>query len=179
MTRHEQNLSRNMKTTDYTLAEIDDYIAVRKLVTRKEMRLAHEYEKSLEWRHMEKLHLLREDLNKDTDRKYYENNNLMAIGITGCIPGKAIRMNSNRHNRANIIYDDDKLPCVVNGIEIPKHLRRTLDLILKHGKNKQVSINLIMCDNSSNYHAAEVKYYRNISAIMAILGLPKKTDVSK
>ena len=36
MRRHEQNLSRNMKTTDYTLAEIDDYIAVRKLVTRKE-----------------------------------------------------------------------------------------------------------------------------------------------
>ena len=179
MTRHEKNLSRNMKTTDYSLAEIDDYIAVRKLVTRKEMRLAHEYEKTLEWRHMEKLHLLREDLNKDTDRKYYENNNLMAIGITGCIPGKAIRMNSNRHNRANIIYDDDKLPCVVNGIEIPKHLRRTLNLILSHGKNRQVSINLIMCDNSSKYTAAEVLYYKNRRTLMAIFGVTVKSEFSK
>ena len=62
MTRHEQNLSRNMKTTDYTLAEIDDYIAVRKLVTRKAIRLAHEYEKTLEWRFMDYLHNLRDDL---------------------------------------------------------------------------------------------------------------------
>ena len=158
-----------MKTTDFTLAEIDDYIAVRKYVTRKEMRLAHEYEKTLEWRHMEKLHLLREDLNKDTDRKYYENNNLMAIGITGCIPGKAIRMNSNRHNRAKIIYDDDNLPCDVNGIEIPKHLRRTLDLILTHGKNKQLSISLIMCAKGVCFKTAESKYYYDLKALSKLL----------
>ena len=179
MTRHEQNLSRNMKTTDYPLAEIDDYIAVRKYVTRKEIRLAHEYEKSLEWRHMEKLHALREDLNTDTSRKHYKNNNLMAIGITGYIPGKAIRMNSNRHHRANIIYDEDNLPCEVNSIEIPKHLRRTLDLILTHGKNRQVSINLIMCDNSSKYTAAEVLYYKNRRTLMAIFGVTVKSEFSK
>lgn len=168
-----------MKTTDYTLAEIDDYIAVRKLVTRKEMRLAHEYEKSLEWRHMEKLHLLREDLNKDTDRKHYENNNLMAIGITGCIPGKVIPMNSHHHNRANIIYDDDNLPCVVNGVEIPKHLRRTLDLILKHGKNKQVSISLIMCAKGVCFKTAESKYYYDLNALSKRLQMKNKKSFSK
>ncbi len=158
-----------MKTTDFTLAEIDDYIAVRKYVTRKEMRLAHEYEKSLEWRFMEKLHLLREDLNTDTRRKHYKNNNLMAIGITGYIPGKAIRMNSNHHHRANIIYDDDNLPCEVNSIEIPKHLRRTLDLILSHGKNRQVSISLIMCAKGVCFKTAESKYYYDLKALSKCL----------
>ena len=179
MTRHEQNLSRNMKTTDYTLAEIDDYIAVRKLVTRKEIRLAHEYEKSLEWRHMDKLHGLSDRLENERDRYFHAYNGVTAkdnIGDWTCA-NSASHWPSIEHE--HITKDDDGLPCMVNGIEIPKHLRRTLDLILTHGKNRQVSINLIMCDNSSNYHAAEVKYYRNISAIMAILGLPKKTDVSK
>ena len=179
MTRHEQNLSRNMKTTDYTLAEIDDYIAVRKLVTRKEIRLAHEYEKSLEWRHMDKLHGLSDRLENERDRYFHAYNGVTAkdnIGDWTCA-NSARSWPSIEHE--HITKDDDGLPCMVNGIEIPKHLRRTLDLILTHGKNRQVSINLIMCDNSSNYHAAEVKYYRNISAIMAILGLPKKTDVSK
>ena len=168
-----------MKTTDFTLAEIDDYIAVRKLVTRKAIRLAHEYEKTLEWRFMEKLHGLSERLEEERDRYFHSYNGVTAkenIGDWTCA-NSASRWPSIEHE--HITKDKDGLPCEVNGIEIPEHLRRTLDLILTHGKNKQVSINLIMCDNSSNYHAAEVKYYRNISALMAILGLPKKTDVSK
>ena len=179
MTRHEQNLSRNMKTTDYSLAEIDDYIAVRKLVTRKEMRLAHEYEKTLEWRHMEKLHDTGEQLSNKRERQFHEYNRISAKINIGCKPCANFTRGWQNIEHKHIVLDDNLLPCIVNGIEIPKQLRRTLDLILSHGKNRQVSINLIMCDNSSNYHAAEVKYYRNISAIMAILGLPKKTDVSK
>lgn len=171
-----------MKTTDFTLAEIDDYIAVRKLVTRKEMRLAHEYEKTLEWRHMEKLHALQERFVDDASAKYNQYCKIIHSDETSYIPGKAITKSTRGWQNIehdHIEYDDCGLPCKVNGIEIPEHLRRTLDLILSHGKNRQVSINLIMCDNSSNYQAAERKYDRNISAIMAIFGLSKKPDVCK
>ena len=170
MTRHEQNLSRNMKTTDYTLAEIDDYIAVRKLVTRKEMRLAHEYEKSLEWRHMDYLHNLRDDLSYHRSRMRCERKQELAVADNSFWINASTRHQTwLNHETEYISYDNDRLPCKVNGIDIPEHLRRTLDLILTHGKNRQVSINLIMCDNAMNYEAARKKYNRNRSDLLAIL----------
>ena len=168
-----------MKTTDYSLAEIDDYIAVRKLVTREEMRLADEYEKSLERRHMEKLHDTGEQLSKKRERQFHEYNRISAKINIGCKPCANFTRGWQNIEHKHIKLDDNLLPCVVNGIEIPKHLRRTLDLVLSHGKNRQVSINLIMCDNSSKYPAAERKYERNTNALMAILGISKKTDVGK
>ena len=168
-----------MKTTDFTLAEIDDYIAVRKLVTRKAIRLAHEYEKTLEWRHMEKLHDTGEQLSNKRERQFHEYNRISAKINIGCKPcAKSTRGWQNIEHK-HIILDDNLLPCVVNGIEIPKHLRRTLDLILSHGKNKQVSISLIMCAKGVCFKTAESKYYYDLKALSKLLRTKNKKSSPK
>ena len=169
-----------MKTTDYTLAEIDDYIAVRKLVTRKEMRLAHEYEKSLEWRHMDYLHNLRDDLNYHRARMRGKRKHELALADNSYWVNTCTKHQTWPNQEARfILKDKDGLPCVVNGIEIPEHLRRTLDLILTHGKNRQVSISLIMCAKGVCFKTAESKYYYDLKALSKRLQKKNKKSFPK
>ena len=169
-----------MKTTDYTLAEIDDYIAVRKLVTRKEMRLAHEYEKSLEWRHMDYLHNLRDDLSYHRARMRCERKQEVAVADNSFWINASTRHQTwLNHETEYISYDNDRLPCKVNGIDIPEHLRRTLDLILTHGKNRQVSISLIMCAKGVCFKTAESKYYYDLKALSKRLRKKNKKSFPK
>ena len=157
-----------MKTTDFTLAEIDDYIAVRKLVTRKEMRLAHEYEKTLEWRHMEKLHALREAFDNDRERKRFERGGSLAVGNTSFWQRTA-SSHPSRPRRIVIMRDSDKR-LYANGVEIPERLELVFELAIANlstpfrsrNKCRRIAIEAIMRKTGKGFNSAQSQFDRHI-----------------
>ena len=167
-----------MKTTDYRLAEIGEYRAVRRFVTRKEMRLSRDFEKSLEWRHMEKLHDYRIGLADAQGRMRTARGGPLAVADNSFWTGGCTQRTWLHSERRHILCDDSGLPCDVNGIDVPERLRKTLDLVLTHGRKRHFSIISIMCDNSMKYAAARQKYYRNIRELLLILGQKRQSRVT-
>ena len=163
-----------MKTSDFTLAEIDDYIAVRKYVTRKEMRLAHEYEKSLEWQHMEKLHALREAFDNDRERKRFERGGSLAVGNTSFWQRTASSHNS-RPRRIVIMRDSDKR-LYANGVEIPERLELVFELAIANlstpfrsrNKCRRIAIEAIMRKTGKGFISANRQFDRHIQQLITL-----------